>query len=403
LIVNYDVTAMPSQLESYDVHAERGFLPRPDPLDCLPKEFAAWDEVGRELPKLMMSGKIRSLIKQLPLLDAARLGNDRERKRAMVILSFVGHAYIWGEKATVSLLPSSLAVPWHQVARMLGRPPVLSYASYVLDNWRRVDHRYPIEVGNIVLLQNFLGGQDEEWFVLIHVAIEAAAGPGLAAIVAAQRAVANKEPERVADQLAIIAKSIEAMNRVLLRMPEHCDPYIYFRRVRPYIHGWANQPSLPSGMVYEGVEEYAGKPQYFRGETGAQSSIIPALDAALGITHAEDMLRSYLNEMRDYMPPKHRGFIEAVEAGAPVREYVLRHSETHPTLRDLYNAAIDEVGKFRSTHLEYAHSYINKQTRGDARNPNSVGTGGTPFMPYLTKHRNETKSHRIAPRKLRRF
>jgi indoleamine 2,3-dioxygenase len=239
--------------------------------------------------------------------------------------------------------------------------------------------------------------------VLIHVAIEAAAGPGLAAIVAAQRAVANKEPERVADQLAIIAKSIEAMNRVLLRMPEHCDPYIYFRRVRPYIHGWANQPSLPSGMVYEGVEEYAGKPQYFRGETGAQSSIIPALDAALGITHAEDMLRSYLNEMRDYMPPKHRGFIEAVEAGAPVREYVLRHSETHPTLRDLYNAAIDEVGKFRSTHLEYAHSYINKQTRGDARNPNSVGTGGTPFMPYLTKHRNETKSHRIAPRKLRRF
>jgi indoleamine 2,3-dioxygenase len=174
---------MLSQLDSYEVDAERGFLPRPDPLERLPKEFAAWEEIGRELPKLMLTGRIRSFIRQLPLLDAARLGDDRERKKAMVILSFVGHAYVWGEKETVTLLPSSLAVPWHQVARMLGRPPVLSYASYVLDNWRRVDSHNPIEVGNIVLLQNFLGGQDEEWFVLIHVAIEAAAGAALEAIV----------------------------------------------------------------------------------------------------------------------------------------------------------------------------------------------------------------------------
>jgi indoleamine 2,3-dioxygenase len=401
--LTYNVTEMLSQLESYDVDGERGFLPRPDPLDCLPKGFDAWEEVGRELPKLMLTGKLRSSIKQLPLLDAARLGNDREIKRAMVILSYLGHAYVWGEKEPTDSIPPSLAVPWHQTGRMLGRPPVLSYASYALDNWRRVDIESPIEVGNIVLLQNFLGGQDEEWFVLIHVAIEAAAGSGLAAIVAAQRAVANEAPERVADHLAIIARSVEAMNRILLRMPERCAPYIYFHRVRPYIHGWANQPSLPSGIVYEGVEEYAGKPQKFRGETGAQSSIIPALDAALGITHAEDMLRNYLNEMRDYRPPKHRRFIEAVEAGPSVRDFVLRHSQAHPTLRDLYNSAIDGIGNFRSTHLEYAHRYINKQTRGDARNPNSIGTGGTPFMPYLTKHRNETKSHKIAPRKLKRF
>jgi indoleamine 2,3-dioxygenase len=388
--------AMLSQLDSYEVDAEGGFLPRPDPLDCLPKEFAAWEEIGSELPKLMLTGRIRSFIRQLPLLDVARLGHDRERKKAMVILSFIGHAFVWGEKETVSLLPSSLAVPWHQVARMLGRRPVLSYASYVLDNWRRVDSHNPIEVGNIVLLQNFLGGQDEEWFVLIHVAIEAAAGAALEAIVAAQRAVVDEEPERVADSLATIARAVEAMNKILLRMPERCDPYVYFRRVRPYIHGWANQPSIPSGVVYEGVEDYAGKAQKFRGETGAQSSIIPALDAVLGLTHAEDMLRSYLNEMRDYMPPRHRAFIEAVEAGPSVRQYVMRHRRARPTLRDAYNAAIDGVCRFRSTHLEYAHSYINKQSRGDARNPNSIGTGGTPFIPYLTKHRNETKSYRIA-------
>ena len=57
--------------------------------------------------------------------------------------------------------------------------------------------------------------------------------------------------------------------------------------------------------------------------------------------------------------------------------------------------ALDQLCRFRSTHLEYARSYIVKQSRGDARNPNAIGTGGTPFVPYLTKHRNETKSYRI--------
>ena len=386
---------MIAELESFKIDSERGFLPNPDPLDCLPKEFSPWEEIGRELPKLLLTGKIRRFVEKLPLLNASKLADDRERKRAMVILSFLGHAYVWGENATVGSLPPSLAVPWHQVAQKLGRPPVLSYASYALDNWRRIDPKNPIALGNIALLQNFLGGLDEEWFVLIHVAIEAAAAPALAAIVAAQRAAANDDPERVGDQLAVMVKAIEVMNQILLRMPERCDPYIYFNRVRPYIHGWANQPSLPSGIVYEGAEEYGGRPQKFRGETGAQSSIIPTLDAALGITHANDMLRSYLIEMRDYMPPKHCAFIAAVESGPSLREFVSRRRAMQPNLRDVYNAALDGVSRFRSTHLEYARSYIVKQSRGGARNPNAIGTGGTPFVPYLTKHRNETKSHRI--------
>jgi indoleamine 2,3-dioxygenase len=227
------------RLDSFEVEDERGFLSTPDPLDALPEEFSCWEEIGRELPKLLITGKIRSFVKELPLLDAGILRDDRERKRAMVILSFLGHAYVWGENEIVESLPPCLVVPGHRVAQILGRPPVLSYASYALDNWRHIDPTGPIELGNIALVQNFLGGQDEEWFVLI---IEAAAGPGLAAIVAAQRAAANEEPERVGDQLAVIVKAIEAMNQILLRMPECCDPYVYFHRVRPYIHGWANQP-----------------------------------------------------------------------------------------------------------------------------------------------------------------
>jgi indoleamine 2,3-dioxygenase len=381
--------------QGVSVDQKRGFLPAADPLDELPTYFAPWEAVARELPKVLIAGQVRRRVNDLPLLDANRLSDHREIQRAMTILSFLGHAYVWGEPNLVDRLPAVLARPWHQVSELVGRPPVLSYASYALENWKRLDVTGPIELGNICLRQNFLGGQDEEWFVLIHVAIEAKAGPALCAILAAQKAVAEDRPEIVANQLATIARSIEQMHAILLRMPERCDPYVYFHRVRPYIHGWANHPSLPSGMFYEGVAAFAGRAQKFRGETGAQSSIVPSLDAALGIMHEQDMLHSYLVEMRDYMPPAHRAFIAAIEAGPSVRDYVSGHYKRAPGLRESYNAAVEGLERFRSTHLEYAHRYIIKQSRGGARNPNSVGTGGTPFGPYLKKHRDETARGKI--------
>ena len=81
--------------------------------------------------------------------------------------------------------------------------------------------------------------------------------------------------------------------------------------MRLFIFGTKDNPDLKKGLVYEG--QFDNKPQFFRGETGAQSSIIPSLDGALQITHTKDHLRHYLNEMRDYMPPKHENFISKLE------------------------------------------------------------------------------------------
>ena len=146
-------------------------------------------------------------------------------------------------------------------------------------------------------------------------------------------------------------------------------------------------------MIYEGVEAYGGRPQQFRGETGAQSAIVPSLDAMLGVAHKEDMLRAYLMEMRTYMPPAHRAFIESLEARGSVRPFVERCRRAR--LTEIYNACIEGIERFRSLHLEYAARYIFRQAQTDDKNPHAVGTGGTPFMPYLTKHRDETRIHRI--------
>ena len=380
-------------LSHYEIDEHRGYLPPADPLRELPPALAVWDEIAYDLPKLLVSGRIRTFLRNIPLIDPTpHLSTPAQWRRAMQALSYIGHAYVWGEPAPPSTLPANIALPWYTIAQHLGRPPVLSYASYALDNWRRLEPEGPITLDNIALIQNFLAGLDEEWFILIHVAIEAAAAPALRALPPLVKAVSEENSTAAYEALSTITQALEEMYRLLLRMPEKCDPYIYYHRVRPYIHGWKNNPALPEGLVYEGVEAYDGKPQQFRGETGAQSGIIPALDAALGITHADDPLRAYLREMLDYMPPAHRQFILDLETYDIARRRAFFRQNL---LRDLYNSCLHWIERFRSLHLEYAATYIARQHQASVANPTEVGTGGTPFMPYLAKHRDETAQHKL--------
>ena len=382
-------------LDDFQVDPERGFLPSADPLKRLPSNFQVWEDAARELPKLLAAGRIRPVLRDMPVLNVDGLRDEPEFQRAMLLLSYFGHAYAWGIGSVPDHIPAPVAIPWHGVAEKLGRPPVLSYASYALNNWRRIDPDGPISLGNIVLLQNFLGGIDEEWFILVHVEIEAKAAPLLVALVEAQEAVREKRSEDLKRHLTAVATNFNNMYATLERMVENCDPYIYFHRVRPYIHGWKDHPALPDGMVYEGVGAYAGKPQQFRGETGAQSSIIPSIDAALGVMHKDDPLRPYLMEMRNYMPPRHRAFIDALEDGPSIRSHVIENRSQNPGLLAAYNDCIRMLERFRSKHLEYAAGYVHKQSLQSPYNPTERGTGGTPFIPYLKKHRDETTEHII--------
>jgi indoleamine 2,3-dioxygenase len=380
-------------LKSFDLSEERGFLPVHDPATELPRAFAVWDEVARDLPKLLLSGRVRRRLRSLPALPEEALPAGAPLRRAMLVLSYLGHAYVWGEPEPADHVPASIAAPWCAIAARLGRPPVLSYASYALDNWRLFDRRGALELGNLAIVQNFLGGADEDWFILIHVEIEARAARVLRALGPACAAAARGDALALADRLAELASGIESLCATLQRMPEHCDPYVYYRRVRPYIHGWKNHPLLPHGVVYEGVARFGEKPQLFRGETGAQSGIVPALDAALGVAHADDPLRAYLLEMRDYMPPRHRAFVEAAAAAPSIRAAVQASGARE--LVEVYDECLRWLESFRSTHLDYAARYIYRQSQSDAANPTAVGTGGTPFMPYLRKHRDETAQTRL--------
>ena len=377
------------------------FLPSKDPLNEYKTSSKSLDrlaDIADQLPKLLLTSKIQKNINSLKTNDLSvdlliKNKNIRELKLAMVQLSFISHAYIWGAKTPSKVLPEALAKPWTQVANILGRPPILSYASYCLDNWYRLNKKENISLENVGLLTNFLGGVDEDWFVTIHVCIEDAAREAIGAADSISKLNDKNSVKDFSDQLKLIILSLRKVNAIFSRMPEKCDPYVYYHRVRPFIFGTKDNPDLKKGLIYK--NQYNNKPQFFRGETGAQSSIMPFLDGALGIYHTEDHLRHYLNEMRDYMPPKHRRSIEIVEKRSNAKSCILESKK----LTYEYNKCLEEIRIFRAQHLEFAATYIHKQsqiTNPFGRGGSTItGTGGTPFMKYLKKHRDETQKQKI--------
>ena len=377
------------------------FLPSKDPLikyKTTSKSLNLISEISEQLPKLLLTGSVQNTINKLKnndlSVDKVIENNDlREIRLAMVHISFIAHSFIWGSETPSKILPEVIAKPWVKLSKILGRPPILSYASYCLDNWYRLNKKDDICLENVGLHTNFLGGVDEDWFVTIHVCIEDAAGD---AIKAATKLAKLNEKHSVADfsiHLRAIIKSLRKVNAIFSRMPEKCDPYVYYHRVRPFIFGTKDNPDLRKGLIYQ--SQFDNKPQFFRGETGAQSSIMPFLDGALGIYHTQDHLRHYLNEMRDYMPPEHRRAIEHVENISNAKALIHESKK----LINEYNKCLEEIRIFRAQHLEFAATYIHKQSQ--IKNPfgrggsTITGTGGTPFMKYLKKHRDETQKQKI--------
>ena len=379
-----------------DINNVEGFIGSKQPLRYLTDkniDEQKLEDLAVAIPKLLLTNKIRHQIDQLPedfFSHDLNKYSEVELRLLNVQFSFLAHAYVWGDLAPSKVLCKSIALPWSNISEKLGRPPILSYASYCLDNWHKINDDDGVNLNNVALNYNFLGGIDEDWFVTIHVCIEHAANLAIASAfniaLAYQQNTADEKT--LLKELTNIKTSMLEVNHIFRKMPEKCDPYIYYHRVRPYIFGWKNNPSLPEGLIYEGC--FDDKPQLYRGETGAQSSIVPALDALLSVVHEKDELREYLDEMKSYMPPSHRELIKFIEDHSQVKTDIKNNEE----LIALFDDCCQEISIFRSQHLQYAADYIHNQntknTLFGTGGSKVRGTGGTPFMKYLRKHRDET-------------
>jgi indoleamine 2,3-dioxygenase len=299
-----------------------------------------------------------------------------------VRVGFLASAYInqVGQEPS-KVLPANLALPLCRACELLQRPPILSYDGYALYNWKRLREDGPVALGNIDTIQNFVHLYDEHWFILVHVEIEAIAARIVDAIARAGAALDANDPVLVDDAVRDIANAVTEQVGVLRRIPEKMDPALYYKTFRPYIRFFENveyEAEVPGARVATGSA--ARISMNFRGETGAQSSIMPLLVAFMKIPHRPSMLTNHLIDMRNYMPAQHRALIEAVEAMPSVRAMASKQN---------YNAALDAMAEFRSVHYGWAQEYINRRT-DDPR-----GTGGTPYMQWLQQLIDETLAFKV--------
>ena len=369
-----------------------------------------WEGLVRELPALLHAGRVRRTLEAMPQLDAGPEAlAEGDLPRALQLLGFLGNAYVFAAAepapggaagpGVAPRVPAALAVPWCRVAARLGVPPTLSHASVVLRNWRRLDRAGPVALGNLAAPCQMLGGMDEAHFYLATVEVEACGAPGLFAAVAAQEVAAAAEAgtvdaaaaaAAVAGLLAEVAASLAGMRAALARLPARCTPEVFWLRVRPFLAGWRGNPALPDGLVYEGVWP---EPRRFYGGSAAQSSLVPAFDALLGIDHGgrRCCAGGYLAEMRAYMPREHRRFLAGLEGAAglaPLRAFCARH----PAAAARFDAAVRGLGEFRALHMRIAHRYvvrpaaISAASATDGRLAGTAGgkgTGGTGVLELL--------------------
>jgi indoleamine 2,3-dioxygenase len=312
-------------------------------------------------------------------------------------------------------LPPAISVPFLTVAAHLGLPPTATYAGLNLWNYTTVNLSVSISnVDNLRALHTFTGTRDEEWFYLISAAIESHGSRIIPVMlnamdVADPFARASSSPSTVISALAQFKTCINQVGAILKRMDENCNPDVFYNRIRPFLAGSKNMAvaGLPNGVFYD---EGDGQGQFreYSGGSNAQSSLIQFFDVCLGVEHSltgakKGSKPGFLKEMRTYMPGPHRAFLEYVESFSNIRTY----ASTNAEVQVAYNAAVEELSRFRDIHIQIVTRYIinPSKKRGVAKNAGMNlavastngstkslhGTGGTALLPFLKQSRDETR------------
>jgi len=260
------------------------------------------------------------------------------------------------------------------VRRSAGFKPFMEYAgSYALFNYRLEDPKLGMEYDNLRLIRAFEHGLDprssEAGFVLVHVAMVRHSGALISGALQALNACRDRDREAFDDGLATVVNALNKVNHVMNEMWNKSKPGDY-TSFRTFIFGIANQSMFPNGVVYEGFSE---EPMFFRGESGANDSMIPLSDNLLQIRMPNTPLTEILKDFRAYRPGNHREFLEWVHNSAEVvgvREFALEDPES--ALQ--YLRALNEVRDFRWRHWCFTKEYILKHSK------HRTATGGSPIV-----------------------
>ncbi|MCJ1378972.1 hypothetical protein MMC17_002071 [Xylographa soralifera] len=386
-------------LTAFLVSTMRGFLPHTDPITILPSAFKQLDCLLQRMPiktangsaGLLATGSLGDAVEYLPdLTEQIELVKaDLPLMNALYRdYSFLASAYLLepchmsflrgeGYGLARNVLPANIARPIARVAKLAGFKPFMEYAgSYALYNYRLADPAKGLEYSNLRLIRAFEHGLDssssEAGFVLVHVDMVQNSGPLVAGATAALAAAASNSRSVFEQSLETVVTALTKVNRVMNTMWNKSKPGDY-NSFRTFIFGITSQSMFPNGVVYEGVSD---EPMSFRGESGANDSMIPLMDNLLAIPMPSTPLTEILTDFRSYRPGNHREFLEWVQArseAVDLRGYAMQE----PSSAALYLKALDQVRDFRWRHWCFTREYILKKTA------HPVATGGSPIVTWL--------------------
>ena len=90
---------------------DSGFIPN-QICEKLPASFDDIENLASELPKVLANEQIVERVQQLGQEKDISNLNVSELERAMLLYSYVGHAYMWGKKHVENTIPKELATTW---------------------------------------------------------------------------------------------------------------------------------------------------------------------------------------------------------------------------------------------------------------------------------------------------
>ena len=409
--------------------ASHGFLPAvmPGPhADLYPAEALL-----ASLPALVKAGSVRAACGRLPHLDMASLLTacatpleaELLAERCALVYAFLSYAYlrdgdVGGDFSAPSStrphrLPRVLAVPFHTAATFVGRAPALDYVATVLANGDD-----PVGAPGVA---TFSGLSDERYFYELHVRVERAAAPAVGAMLRACDALdgGGLDASALTHTLEEVARGVAAMAALLPEMTAGCRPHVFHDAIRQSL------ASVDAPVLFEGVRTSTGAPLTLQlgGASGAQSAVLPCVDALLGIGHRgrhELAQWSADKGTLTHLPPPHRALLQRLRATAPGSAAAVERAlhdladAASPTpggggcggeaaaaadepeaqaraLRAAHAACIDALSAFRKAHFALVREFIMKPASAQL-GPDSpvsvasalVGTGGSELGGFLS-------------------
>lgn len=185
-------------------------------------------------------------------------------ERVTLVYGFLSYAYLRSGARGEPELPASLAAPWAAASRFLGRAMSLDYVTTVLLNCSLPSDTSEYDSNTMppegVCAATFTGASDEAHFYMLHARIEAAAAPGVRAIIDALDSPMHPSPSpspshpshpsppphplkmthahRLTECMVAVAAAVRATARLLPRMHDGCDGDFFYSELRPLLAGF---------------------------------------------------------------------------------------------------------------------------------------------------------------------